>query len=240
VSVPVHTERTPKTRRGSRESSPLVRTAFVVIAIGVVGFVAWWALTWRSVEPTRPRVQPPQRSEPVAATETGGEIATDSTLIADSAPGTEMSSAGEAGAQTVAGPSGTGDESSEQPVQTSRDVDGLLSEPVETAPAVADEVPDQPGADPFEAALRRTGDGGWGLHLSSFVSATDAEADRAKLVSRGYSAVVREATIKGQKWYRVVVGYFNTRAAAGEFVEAAQEKFRLDWVGVVSSTGLVW
>jgi cell division septation protein DedD/Mrp family chromosome partitioning ATPase len=235
VSVPVRTERTPKTRRGSRESSPLVRTAFIVIAIGVVGFVAWWALTWRSVEPTRPRVQPPQRSEPVAATETGGEIATDSTLIADSGPGTETSSAGETGTQTGSGTVRTGDEaeSSDQPVQTSRDVDGLLSEPVETAPVVADEVPDQPGADPFEAALRRTGDGGWGLHLSSFVSATDAEADRAKLVSRGYSAVVREATIKGKTWYRVVVGYFDSRAAAGNFVGAAQDKFQLDWVGVV-------
>jgi cell division septation protein DedD len=228
VSVPVQTERAPARRAGrNRESSPLVRTAFVIIAIGVVGFVAWWALTWRSVEPTRPRVQPPQR----AATEPVADTATDSVVVAEAGEGTDEADAGESGSVS-AGPTGDA-ETSEQPVQTSRDVDGLLAEPIETAPSVVDRIPDQPEVDPFEAALRRTGDGGWGLHLFSFVSVTDAEADRAKLTSQGYSAVVREATIRGERWYRVVVGHFDTRAAASEFVGAAQEKFQLDWVGVV-------
>jgi cell division protein FtsN len=45
--------------------------------------------------------------------------------------------------------------------------------------------------------------------------------------------VVREATIKGDRWYRVVVGQFDSKTEAAKYRTRAQEKFRVDWVGVV-------
>lgn len=244
-SVRISTERPRPGARRARSgsaSSGLVRTVMSVIALGLVAFIVWWAVTWKSVEPTRPRIQPPDRpdaSGPVAA---GGAVDADvdTAKVAAALPG------GGPEAPSDADPAPAGEETAEDAtmagvgrgtdaVQTSRDVEGILAAPVENAPglAVEDDPVSGPVADPFEAGLRRQDGGDWALHLSSFTTEAEANAERAGLERQGYSAVVRPAVVKGRQWYRVLVGRFDTRAAAAEFREKAQEKFRSDWVGVV-------
>ncbi|RKZ14084.1 hypothetical protein DRQ53_04420 [bacterium] len=232
-SVRIATERPRPGSSGSTGSSPVARSVLGVVALGLVAFVVWWAMTWKSVEPTRPRVQPPERS--VAGVRTaysGGQAVADSQVAvqaADELPG-EM-------ADEAADVPGTSGESpalestkSAAGVQTAREIEGLLAEPVESAPA---EVAVVEAADAFEAGLRREGQAGWGLHLSSFTSQSEAEIDRARLQGRGYSVVVRPATIKGKQWYRVLVGHWDSKAGAAAFRVRAEEKFHSDWVGVV-------
>lgn len=239
-SVRMYTER--GRHRSAGGTSQGLRLVMVVVAIGIVGFLAWWGLTWRSVEPTRPRVQPPARPPAVARQQPSSAAPADTAEVASPEPagtaGEEPVGGGEAAKEPQATAAG---DTSPPPVETSRDVDGLLSEPVESAPlepAPAEATPEEAPAgapatgDPFEEGLRRAG-GGWGLHLFSFTDSLEAAAEADRLEAEGYATAVRGADIKGRHWYRVLVGDFADRGEAGRYREAAQEKFHVDWVGVV-------
>jgi septal ring-binding cell division protein DamX len=213
-----------------------VRVLFIALAVVIVGFVGWWVMTWKSVEPTPPPPrrgdQPPARvaqqpresgaAEPGAAVTEPGEAEAGTAVVEDAEATTPV--ADEQPAQSVDVP--PAEETTDTAVESSREAEQLLEQPVERA------TEDAGTADPFESGLRRSGDG-WALHLISSTDRPEAEAARARYERQGYSAVIREATVKGQLWYRVAVGDFPSRAAAGAFREQAQEKFRVDWVGVV-------
>jgi cell division septation protein DedD len=227
--------RTERPRPGRRGSSGVVRFAFIAVVVVIVGFVGWWVLTWQSVEPTQ---RPPQRPESGSSVEQPVAEATPTRQEAGADP--VGSSAGEAeidedGIASGDGPSAEPDVAEPGPsgepevVETSRDADELLDQPVESA---VEDVPTPVAQDPFEAGLARAGSG-WGLHLLSSTEGAEASAAQARYERQGYSAVVREATVKGRLWYRVIVGDFATKAEASGFREQAQEKFRVDWVGVV-------
>jgi Mrp family chromosome partitioning ATPase len=239
VRVRVTTERGGDDRR----TSGMLRLVLAVVAVGVVAFLAWWAFTWQSVEPTRPRIQPPERRPTVARVQTPApETVEPQTTATDTS-----------GAVTSGGSEGipdrdTRDDSVAEPelVETSRDLDGLLDQPVESGPGEAENgrdsgQPTPPGSstateseepDAFDSALRRSGSG-WGLHLFSFPDSMEAVVDGERLEREGYAVAVRGADIRGQRWYRVLVGDFADRAEAARHREQAQEKFHVDWVGVV-------
>ena len=225
-SVRIKTERVrPGSRSRSGGSSGMVRGVMIAVVVVIVGFTGWWAMTWRSAGPTRPRVEPPER--PVVAAQTADSdetaVAVDSAVTQAPGPG-ESAAVGDAGEELTP----------VEDVETSRDVDGLLAAPVESAPALADQEPEEPAAavDPFETALRRRSGSGWGLHLFSFPDSMEAVNDSRGLQRDGYAVAVRGEKIKGQRWYRVLVGSFDTRAEAARFRVQAQEKFGVDWVGV--------
>jgi cell division septation protein DedD len=119
-------------------------------------------------------------------------------------------------------------------VETSRDLDGLLAAPVENGPTLTGQKPDEPaaGIDPFETALRRRKGTGWALHLFSFPDSMEAVTDSRGLRRDGYAVAIRGANIKGARWFRVLVGSFDTRGEASRYRRQAQEKFDIDWVGV--------
>lgn len=228
-SVRIRTERPrPGKRRGS---SGAVRYFFIALAVVIVGFVGWWILTWQSVEPTRPPAQRPVATqEPVAEVAEGQvEEAGSGTATGGEARPADDQPSEDGEGEVIPNEPETGAEDPARPVETSRDAEGLLEQPVETA---VEDVPPPVQEDPFEAGLERTGSG-WGLHLISSTDRTEALTAQARYERQGYSAVVREATVKGQLWYRVLVGDFATKAEATRFREQAQEKFRVDWVGVV-------
>ncbi|MCL2029858.1 MAG: SPOR domain-containing protein, partial [Deltaproteobacteria bacterium] len=55
---------------------------------------------------------------------------------------------------------------------------------------------------------------GFTVHLGSFVDQANAEKFRAKLSAAGEAAAISEIDMDGRRWYRVLSGRFNTRAAA--------------------------
>jgi cell division septation protein DedD len=229
-SVRIRTERPRPGTRG--RSSGVVRFFFIAVAIVLVGFVGWWILTWQSVEPTRPPAQRPAVQEPVAQVSPEQEPAPGADLPG---PGDEAATAADrtSGQETAVESAEENAEEAAEPVEaveTSRDAEELLAQPVETA---VQDVSPPVREDPFEAGLGREGSG-WGLHLLSSTDQGEASAAQARYERQGYSAVVREATVKGRLWYRVIVGDFATKAEASRFREQAQEKFRVDWVGVVN------
>jgi cell division septation protein DedD len=225
-SVRIKTERVrPGSHRKNGGSSSMIRGFMIVGVVAVVGFVVWWAMTTRSVEPTRPRVEPPERAVVAAQTveleEPAGSV--DSAITQT----TGLSESTVVVDDTQETPPGEG-------VETSRDLDGLLAAPVESAPALAAQIPEEPAAtvDPFEAAMRHQSKSGWALHWFSFPDSMEAVVEGRKLQREGYAVAVRGANVKGRRWYRVLVGDFDTRAAASKFQAQAREKFGVDWVGV--------
>lgn len=239
-SVRIRTERPrPGARsrsRGHGSGNGLVRVAMGVLALGIVAFVAWWAVTWKSVEPTRPRIQPPARqvAQPAAPAVGPAEVAATGESLAASTDSAEVVLDGPAAMAADAGPPPV--EAIE--VETSRDAARLIDGPVQTAPDLVATTPATtpqpvPPADPFEAGLKRRGETGWALHISSFTTVAEAEVERASLERRGYSATVRPAIVKGRQWYRVLIGDYDSREQASGFRAQAQEKFHSDWVGVV-------
>jgi cell division septation protein DedD len=231
TSVRIKTERVSPGSRSKLEgskrggSSGAIRGIMAVVGVAIVGFAAWWAFTWQNAGPTRPRVQPPER--PVVAAQMTESDEPDTTL--DSATLSPPGAAGSTSAGDGPADAGTGEE-----VETSRDVDGLLAEPVENGPGLTQPEREEPAAriDPFETAMRRRGRSGWALHLFSFPDSMEAVTDSRRLRSDGYAVTIHGAKIKGRRWYRVLVGTFDTRGEAARYRVQAQEKFGVDWVGV--------
>lgn len=227
-SVRIRTERPRPGGRGGRGTSGVVRGLLIAMAVVILGFVGWWIVTWKSVEPTRP---PVRQTEPVATQPPAEDVAQAGVEVEADASATDPGDANQPPAQPeTAGETATPMDDRTEPVETARGADELLAQPVETG---GGDVPAPVEEDPFEAGLRREGAAGWGLHLLSTTDETEAATSRARYARQGYSAVVREATVKGQLWYRVLLGDFATKAEASRFREQAQEKFRVDWVGVV-------
>jgi len=55
---------------------------------------------------------------------------------------------------------------------------------------------------------------GFTVHLGSFVDQANAEKYRAKLAAAGEEVFISEISLDGRRWYRVLTGRFDTRAAA--------------------------
>lgn len=54
----------------------------------------------------------------------------------------------------------------------------------------------------------------WAIGVASFSSKKKAETLKAALISGGYNAYMTTATVKGALWYRVRVGFYETREKA--------------------------
>jgi cell division septation protein DedD len=226
TSVRIRTERVrPGSRGRSGGSSGAIRGIMAFVGVVIIGFAGWWALTWQNAGPARPRVQPPEHPV-VAAQETAADqpVATLDSATSLAHPVSESTPADDDAME--AGPGGE--------VETSRDLDGLLAAPVENGPTLTGQEPDEPaaGIDPFETALRRRKGSGWALHLFSFPDSMEAVTDSRGLRRDGYAVAIRGANIKGARWFRVLVGSFDTRREASRYRRQAQEKFGVDWVGV--------
>jgi DedD protein len=63
------------------------------------------------------------------------------------------------------------------------------------------------------------GDGNWTLQISAYQDKTEAERFAADLRGRGYAPFVVEATVTGKgTWYRVRMGRFPSKDAAGRYL----------------------
>jgi len=69
---------------------------------------------------------------------------------------------------------------------------------------------------PLQSPGEEWADAGWTVQVTATTDAANAEAIAARLRSRGYDAYTIKAPNRGQMWYRVRVGRFNTRAEAQE------------------------
>jgi len=95
----------------------------------------------------------------------------------------------------------------------------LPAQTATTPPAVATESPVPP---PLPKA---TPQGGYVVQVASFKQLPDATGLRDRLVSKGYSVFTQEADL-GEKgvWYRVMVGPYAGKDAAGQ----AAERLKVD------------
>jgi cell division protein FtsN len=81
--------------------------------------------------------------------------------------------------------------------------------------------------------LRRPIGEGWALYFYSFDDSLDAERSAVSLASTGWSLGVRGFDIEGRgRWFRVLVGRFDTRGEAAAKSDVVSEELDLDWVGV--------
>lgn len=229
-------------------SSPLFQRLAIGLAVLLLGFVGWWAVTQMATEdpppPTPPlvakaaetarqqaRTPTPAPGDPATdpslrdATETEPETATDEDPVGEVDP--EVDPLPESPTQVPATPEvdpvvdSTGDPGAE-------DVD----QEADPDPPGA-ETADPAGTDPIPAAARlRPGDG-WALHLWSFPDTTEALTAMRVLVRDGFEPAVVGADIDGRRWFRVVVGRFARRSAAMEARTILGARPDVEYVGVV-------
>jgi cell division septation protein DedD len=228
--VRVETERVRRSERDG--TSPVVRGMLIAVVVLIVGFAGWWFLTWRSAGPETPRVTPPAQ-RPIASGNSGQADSLDSGAAMPAASPTELAQSTPAADPDAVEESVVENEEPASPVETSRDVEGLMAEPVENDPGMARQAePEPPAQDPFEEGLHRVAASGWSLHWFSFVDSLEAVRSAEKIGREGYATTVRGANVKGKRWYRVLVGNFDSREAATKYRSRAQDKFGVDWVGV--------
>src|SRR5262249_8040327 len=78
---------------------------------------------------------------------------------------------------------------------------------------------------PVEAAA----DGGWTLQLSAYQDKAEADRFAADLRGKGYAPFVVEAHVSGKgTWYRVRMGRFPTKDAAGRYLADFKRETSID------------
>ena len=78
----------------------------------------------------------------------------------------------------------------------------------------------------------------WAIGVSSFTTKKRAVALKKELIAGGYNTYMTEATVKDRLWYRVRVGFFETRAQAQAEMKHIDENFNntSPWVVKPNST----
>jgi len=71
--------------------------------------------------------------------------------------------------------------------------------------SVVKESVSKPEAPPEEKAI-----GSWVVHIASFTSKEEAQSMVERLKGGGHNAYLTESNIKGKRWYRVRVGFYQT------------------------------
>ena len=89
---------------------------------------------------------------------------------------------------------------------------GINEKPKPVTPAVA---PSQPAATTKSADAKQTASG-FIVQVAAFTNQKEAEATKAKLAAKGYSAALSETTINDKIWYRVRIGRHLEKEAATE------------------------
>ncbi len=67
---------------------------------------------------------------------------------------------------------------------------------------------------------------GWAVQVNSCRSYTQAKNLQERLRNRGLGAYITEATIKGEKWYRVRIGFYSTKEEAVETGKKVVSEFK--------------
>ncbi len=77
--------------------------------------------------------------------------------------------------------------------------------------------------------VEATADGSWTLQLSAYQDKAEADRFAADLRGRGYAPFVVEAKVAGKgTWYRVRMGRFPTKDAAGRYLSDFKRETQVD------------
>lgn len=220
-------------------SSRVFRIAAVVSLVVIVAFVGWWGLSSQSDDSGLPIVtgRPPVDD---VATGTAAETAsegTDAPAEITSGETIDPQAADDTAADAPDTPTeaATNEASDVTTAEATEESPAVTSpEPTPATPEqVADDAIDAPAAWEQAVALA-PGGGGYALHVSSFSRSEPAATEVARLQrTEGWNPIVREATVDGRQWYRVLVGRFPTRAEALAARDAVGEIVEQDWIGVI-------
>ncbi len=97
----------------------------------------------------------------------------------------------------------------------------VVEEVVEEEPEPVVEAPEEP--EPVGPALPELGAGKFGVQLAAFPTRGEADGLAQALSGHGITTYIMEATVKGNRWYRVRVGPFSSRGDAEAWIpELAQ------------------
>lgn len=101
--------------------------------------------------------------------------------------------------------------------------------PVRRVEKSVTKAPQQTGA---AVASKATSRGEWALNVASFTNLPDAKTLRGKLKALGYNSYITEFTKDSVRWYRVRVGFYQTRTQAEGIGKKIKQKFRVQtpWV----------
>lgn len=217
----------------AEKSSPVLRVALILAVIVLLAFVGWWGLTQREHPPARtsplaqrPAAQVPVRPAPVpapatTASPTGEAQAAADSILAEDTRVTTVDDAAPEGTVPLdveAEPSGAGGDETPAAV----DQPASVPEPLAETPSLQ------------AAALARPVGGGFALHLYSFPDSSEALTVLPRLRGQGWQPVVMGADVPDKgRWYRVLIGRFESRASATAAIDEAKRRAGVDWVGVV-------
>ena len=222
-------------------SSRVFRLAAVVAVVALVAFIGWWSLSSRDDTidvPVRTTMVPPagdtddlitSEPEPVrVGTAAAGSTATEVTELEPLAEEPEPRRVEEPEAARP-----------EEPLPTVEvaDEDVALETPEITPPPSESPRPTVPSprtTETWRTDVARPVGGGYALHVASLADSSVAETEAARMArARGWQPEVQGALVDGRRWYRVLVGRFDSRADALAAREPVGELLDLDWVGVV-------
>lgn len=222
----------------SKKGLNIFRITTIIAAVLVVAFIAWWFLVHRSIMEN-------DRSERISEAvqdirEAGRDMTAEKTEEAPSEEAQDLISGEKAEDDkepSASVPSGEAEKANEPAEGESTD-EGIKKE--EEA-AVKEE--DSAGDEGTSAEEESTGDAAakasdyYSVHIASFRDINRAGLEAEYFENEGYKVEVREVLVKGDKWFRVMVGRFaDEEEARRERIELLSYK-RIGYARVVKTSG---
>ncbi len=209
----------------SRRGLSVLRIATIVAAVLVVAFISWWVLFHRSME----EQDRSQRIDQVVqqVREAGKDISTEE----------------ETGQQQEAAvpPEESGKMVKGEGQEEERGVGEVPVDSLETAAAPA-EIKESGTAKTGEKAeaegkTESAAKGLYAVHIASFKDINRAGMEAEFFENEGYPAKVIEVEVKGEKWFRVLVGRYSSAEEAGKARIELLSYSRIGYARVVSTGG---
>jgi len=211
----------------SKKGLSVLRIATIVAGVLVVAFISWWVLFHRSMEERDRSERIDQVVQQVK--EAGKEVSTEKdTAGEEKDAGRPESGVGEAKSEGMEEQRGM-----EQPPADSAETAASTGGP-EVKEAEAGETGESPEAEgESESPAKEL----YSVHVASFKDITRAGREAEFFESEGYRAKVIEVEVKGEKWFRVLVGGYSSREEAGKARVELLSYSRIGYARVVSTGG---
>lgn len=201
---PVYIEKTDEIEEpeeSGRRRLNIPRIVTIAVAVIIIGFISWWLIIDRSI---RGRRDANKRTELVQKQRSARDRAAGEQGEQESAASTTVDTVGTrvpvTGVMEPAEQHKTGERVVED---TTRTVE--REAPVEEPPATGEEPPTK-----GEGAPGVT----FAVHVASFRNMSRASREKERFEKKGYTVAIIAVTIRGEEWYRILIGEYATRERA--------------------------
>lgn len=213
--TPAYIEKTDEIEEpeeSGRRRLNIPRIVTIAVAVIIIGFVSWWVIIDRSV---RERSDADKRTELVQKQRDVRDRAASGQAEQESAARSSVDTAGARvpvpGSVEPAEQQEAGERAMEE-VSPPAEREAPVEEPVEEPPATGEEA---------QGAT-------FAIHVASFKNITRAGREKEHFEKKGYTVAIIAVTIRGEEWYRILVGEYASREKA---MRARAELMDLSGVG---------